>query len=113
MTALLDDFAEHPFAPHSARFPLGAPRDTAPSMDVPSPEGIRPFGLRDVVSAAPGRHVPASTYDDRLQMSVTEDGGLLCAGDPSADTTATVDGEDGPSSEDWDNDFCHDGPQQS
>jgi hypothetical protein len=29
---------------------------------------------------------------------------LIVAGDPSADTTPIVDGEDGPSSEDWNND---------
>jgi hypothetical protein len=29
---------------------------------------------------------------------------LIVAGDPSAETTSTTDGEDGPSSEDWDND---------
>jgi hypothetical protein len=29
---------------------------------------------------------------------------LVDSGDPTADTTQIVDGEDGPSSEDWDND---------
>lgn len=29
---------------------------------------------------------------------------------PTADTTATVDGEDPPSSEDWNNDFAPDEP---
>jgi len=45
-------------------------------------------------------------YDEHEQMAVEIGSGLplIVAGDPSAKTTAKTDGEDGPSSEDWDND---------
>jgi len=48
-------------------------------------------------------------YDEHEQKAVEVETGLplvdlRVAGDPSADTTSTVDGEDAPSSEDWDND---------
>lgn len=77
-------------------------------VDEPSPLGLRPWGLRRAQAVGPGRLLPAWTYDHVSQLAVTADGGrplidIVC-GDPSADTTSTTDGEDGPSAEDWNND---------
>jgi hypothetical protein len=65
-------------------------------------------GTRRALRAAPGRGLPRWTYDDERQLAVTVIGGCalidLVSGDPTANTTSATDGEDGPSSEDWDND---------
>jgi putative ATP-grasp target RiPP len=50
-------------------------------------------------------------YDHEQQVAVDVNGApLISMGDPSADTTSTVDGEDPPSSEDWNNDYYPDEP---
>ncbi|MGI9002364.1 MAG: putative ATP-grasp-modified RiPP [Pseudonocardia sp.] len=77
--------------------------------DQPSRVGVRPWGLRRARPAGLGRTLPVWRYDEHEQKAVEVETGLplvdlRVAGDPSADTTSTVDGEDAPSSEDWDND---------
>lgn len=68
----------------------------------------RTGGLRRALPAGAGRVLPYWIYDEQQQKAVDPTGcpliELPVMGDPSADTTSTVDGEDGPSSEDWDND---------
>ncbi|MGH3627479.1 MAG: hypothetical protein ACRDRL_08585 [Sciscionella sp.] len=73
-----------PIAPASGRFALGEPEGTPPATDAPSTAGLRPWGMLAMKPAGPS---------------------MAKRGDPSADTTASTDGEDGPSSEDWNNDF--------
>lgn len=93
-------------APLNSRFPL-AGSSFSSELDQPSQPGVRPWGLRRAVPARRGRSMPAWRYDDVRQLAVTASGCPLIEavdGDPSADTTSTTDGEDGPSSEDWDND---------
>ncbi|WP_410659566.1 putative ATP-grasp-modified RiPP [Amycolatopsis sp. lyj-112] len=100
--------AADPFAPFSAQFALDGSSFTAQRDDVPSPDGMRPWGLRRARPAGPGRVLPPWSYDPGQQKAVDATGCPVIEspvmGDPSADTTSTVDGEDGPSSEDWDND---------
>ena len=97
-----------PFAPVSAQFALDGVSFTNRRNDVASPAGVRPWGLRRALPAGAGRVLPTWTYDEQQQKAVDSAGcpliELSVAGDPSADTTSTTDGEDGPSSEDWDND---------
>jgi putative ATP-grasp target RiPP len=97
-----------PFAPVSAQFALDGASFTNRRNDVASPTGVRPWGLRRALPAGAGRVLPTWAYDEQQQKAVDSAGRplieLTVAGDPSADTTSTTDGEDGPSSEDWDND---------
>lgn len=112
MIAAIDD----PLASASGQFPLGAPGGTPPSDDVPSPVGLRPWGLRSLtVSDRPVGEQSRSVarYDHEQQVAVDAAGTpLVVMGPPTANTTSTVDGEDPPSSEDWDNDFHPDEPFQ-
>ena len=102
--------AADPFTAPGPRFVLaGATRSAreGDTPDGPSEVGVRPWGLRRARPAGPGRSVPAWSYDDALQLAVDAAGCPLIdtvRGDPSASTTTSTDGEDGPSSEDWDND---------
>lgn len=103
MTAALDD----PLASASGQFPL-APR-TFPSApeDRPSPIGLRPWGLRDMLEVSPPAASWRTTrYDHVLQVVVDNITGLPLPSmaKPTAITTASVDGEDPPSAEDWIND---------
>jgi putative ATP-grasp target RiPP len=97
-----------PFAPTSAQFALDGASFTSRRDDVASPAGVRPWGLRRALPAGAGRVLPNWTYDNGQQKAVDATGRpvieLPVAGDPSASTTSTVDGEDGPSAEDWNND---------
>ncbi len=97
-----------PFAPVSAQFALDGASFTDRCNDAASPDGVRPWGLRRALPVGTGRALPSWIYDERQQKAVDSAGRplieLSVAGDPSADTTSTTDGEDGPSSEDWDND---------
>jgi putative ATP-grasp target RiPP len=97
-----------PFAPVSAQFALDGASFTSRHGDVVSPVGVRPWGLRRALPAGAGRVLPTWTYDNEQQKAVDISGrpliDLPIAGDPSASTTSTVDGEDGPSAEDWNND---------
>ncbi|SDM53345.1 hypothetical protein SAMN04488074_1238 [Lentzea albidocapillata subsp. violacea] len=71
-----------PLAPVSGQFALAGSTGTIDAGAMPSPDGVRPWGLR---RAHPARPVPVS-------------------GEPTALTTSSVDGEDPPSAEDWIND---------
>ncbi|MBK1785003.1 putative ATP-grasp-modified RiPP [Prauserella cavernicola] len=102
-------FDTDPFAPFSAQFALSGTTTPGSRDDTPSRVGVRPWGLRRARPAGPGRALPAWRYDQGEQKAVAlEDGvpliDLPVAGDPTAHTTSTVDGEDGPSAEDWIND---------
>jgi putative ATP-grasp target RiPP len=112
----LRGFADDPMASLSGRFPLGSPAGTPASMDVPSTVGLRPWGLRNLTDARPARqNAPTVRYDAVRQLGVGPDGTVAArnhGGPPTANTTSSVDGEDPPSSEDWNNDFHEDGPFQ-
>lgn len=110
-------FADDAVASVSGRFPLGSPAGTAASTDIPSPIGLRPWGLRrlsDTRAVTPSAFIVQ--YDPVQQVGVGPDGTvavrILAGGPPTADTTSTVDGEDPPSAEDWNNDFHEGGPFQ-
>jgi putative ATP-grasp target RiPP len=107
MSVTIEQFAADPLAPVSAQLALNGSTFTERRADQPSPVGARPWGLRRARPATgPGRVLPTWRYDEREQMAVEIASGLplIVTGDPSADTTETTDGEDGPSSEDWNND---------
>lgn len=102
MTAALDD----PLASASGQFPL-APRSYPSASEGPSPDGLRPWGLRDLVVATPPTTItPRTRYDHERQVMVDDATGfpLPSMAKPTAITTASVDGEDPPSAEDWIND---------
>ncbi|XVV02730.1 putative ATP-grasp-modified RiPP [Actinosynnema sp. CA-248983] len=107
-TALALPSEENPLAPLSGQFALRGSTSAEQVNDVPSPVGTRPFGLRRATAARQGVTIPAWTYDGDAQMAVDAFGvpliELPTMGDPTAKTTASVDGEDPPSSEDWIND---------
>lgn len=103
----VEQFVDDPLAPASAQFPLTGSTLTERRDDRPSSVGLRPWGLRRALPATgPDRALPAWRYDEHEQLAVCLDSGLplIVAGDPSADTTSRTDGEDPPSSEDWNND---------
>lgn len=97
-----------PLAPATARFALAGATFAERRADVASPAGTRPFGLRRATSAGSGITIPAWRYDGRTQKAVDLSGRPLIdlprMGPPTANTTSSVDGEDGPSAEDWLND---------
>lgn len=91
----------------SPRFALSGSTFVPSGTDLPSPTGLRPWALRRARPAGPGRVLPAWAYDHARQLAVDTTGRPLIDtvwGDPSATTTTSTDGEDGPSSEDWNND---------
>jgi len=108
-TALVDD----PVASASEQFGLARPRHAPPCRDVPSPVGVRPWGLRGMRrGAVAGRAVPAFEYSHEQQVAVDERGRpLIITGmaDPSADSVTDGDGDEGRS-EDWTYDFVPDNP---
>ena len=110
MSSQIDD----PLASASGQFPLAAASGIPASQDFPSPVGLRPWGLRTLtVSGRQGDDgsLTMVRYDHDQQVAVDPSGiPLFASGDPSADTTSSVDGEDPPSSEDWHNDFYPDEP---
>jgi putative ATP-grasp target RiPP len=84
--------------------------------DMPSPENVRPWNLRRMgpLLKVSGRW-SSVRYDHNQQLAVNERGNPVLdrtpvAGPPTAPTTPPVDGEDPPSSEDWNNDFAPDEP---
>lgn len=105
---------DNPLTSASGQFPLAAPSGAPASQDVPSPVGMRPWGLRTLtVSGRQAADAPLTIarYDHDRQVAVNAAGTpLFASGDPSADTTSSVDGEDPPSAEDWTNDFYPDEP---
>jgi putative ATP-grasp target RiPP len=105
MTVSVELFADDPFAPTSAQFALNGSTFDERRTDRPSPVGVRPWGLRRAVPAGPGHVAPAWRYDKHAQMAVEVATGLpLIVAGPTANTTSSTDGEDGPSAEDWNND---------
>jgi len=97
-----------PLAPASAQFALAGTSFTARRDEAASPIGIRPFGLRRATPVGPGVTLSAWHYDPQTQKAVDVTGRPLIdlprMGPPTANTTSSVDGEDGPSAEDWNND---------
>lgn len=111
-----DTFVEDPIISGSSLLPLARPDDVPPSADRPSPAGVRPWGLRRMghVLAVSGKW-DGVRFDHQSQLAVTADGVVLIeieSGPPTAPTTPPVDGEDPPSSEDWNNDYAPDNPWQ-
>jgi putative ATP-grasp target RiPP len=86
--------------------------------DLPSAEDVRPWNLRRMgpLLKVSGRW-SSVRYDYNQQLAVDASGIPVLdrapvAGPPTAPTTPPVDGEDPPSSEDWNNDFAPDEPFQ-
>lgn len=108
MTVVDDQFADDPIAPVSAQFALNGTMLAEQGDNLPSPDGVRPWGLRRALPTSAGYQLPAWTYDETQQKAVDFDGRPLIempmSGPPTAKTTSSTDGEDPPSSEDWIND---------
>ena len=106
MSVTVGRFAGDPLAPVSAQLALNGSTFAERHADQSSPVGVRPWGLRRACPAGPGREIPAWRYDERAQMAVEIGSGLplILTDGPTASTTSSTDGEDGPSSEDWNND---------
>ncbi len=107
--ALVDD----PFASGSEQFGLSRPRHGLLCGDLPSPVGVRPWGLRGMrCGVVAERVVPEFVYSHEQQVAVDEDGRpLILTGmaDPSAESVTDGDGDEGRS-EDWTYDFVPDTP---
>ncbi|MDA3624236.1 hypothetical protein OU415_02240 [Saccharopolyspora sp. WRP15-2] len=103
-----------PMASISGQFPLTRPASAPPEGEEPSEVGARPWALSNVRSANGTCSGVLGEYSHELQMNVDRDGAPLIdglrAGPPTANTTSSVDGEDGPSSEDWNNDYAPEDP---
>jgi putative ATP-grasp target RiPP len=106
MTTVTDQFRHDPLAPVSGQLALNGSTFIERRDDQPSPVGLRPWGLRRARLAGRGTMIPAWRYDDVEQIAVDAASGLplIAAKPPTANTTQSTDGEDGPSSEDWNND---------
>jgi putative ATP-grasp target RiPP len=109
MTAAVIELPDaDPLASVSAQFALTGSTFEQRVDDMPSREGVRPWGLRRAVPAGAGRVLPEWNYDAEQQKAVDGAGVPLIdsprMGPPTAHTTAGTDGEDPPSSEDWIND---------
>ena len=115
MTSMLTRFAAEPLVSDSAQFPLGRPQSTPESADTPSPEGVRPWGLRAMrtLPRTGQKKLPVWHYDHQQQMAVDSEGHPVreLRMDPSADSVSSNDGDEGPS-EDWKYDFAPDSPGQ-
>lgn len=100
--------SEDPLASTGSQFALTGSCSSRYPADAPSQHGVRPWGLRRAERAAGTVWLPSWRYDHQRQVAVTLDGDPLIdspvAGKPTAQTTASKDGEDPPSSEDWIND---------
>lgn len=112
MTATLEwtGFAEDPMASHSAQFPLGGPQGLAASLDAPSSEEVRPWGLRamrPVQLAEEGSSLEGFTYDHVKQLAIDGRGRHIDIKAASAESNTSKDGDEGPS-EDWKYDFAPD-----
>lgn len=106
-------FADDPLVTASAQFTLGRPTPTG--ADGTTGMVARPWGLRALTPAIDGPALPPVRYDHLGQVALVEDGTGrafvdMVSGPPTAPTTASTDGEDPPSSEDWTNDFTPDDP---
>jgi putative ATP-grasp target RiPP len=94
-------FAANAFAGDSAQFPLSRGTFTSASDEIPSPEGVRPWGLcRMTEVLVEGVPSPAGHYDHEQQVRVDGEGRpLIEMGPPTAPTTGQQDGDEGPSEE--------------
>lgn len=117
MTLNTNVLVNAPVASVSGRLALSRPSGR-PCDDQPSEAGVRPWGLRRMgpVMHSAGKFASVR-YDDNRQLAVDAAGVALIdrtpvMAKPTANTTSTVDGEDPPSSEDWNNDFHGDEPYQ-
>ncbi len=118
-TACASLFVHDPLVSASGQFALAA-RAGRVEPEGPSSAGERPWGLRRMGPVSTiVRLAPAGRYDPLRQLSLDTAGIPIVAalraggpvtGPPTAPTTATVDGEDPPSSEDYNNDYCPDEP---
>lgn len=106
MSVTVEKYAGDPLAPVSAQVALNGSTFTDRRNDQPSPSGVRPWGLRRARPAGPGTVIPPWRYDEQEQVAIDVASGrpLTAARPPSAKTTSRTDGEDPPSSEDWNND---------
>lgn len=106
--AVMELLNADPLASASAQFALSGSSFEQRAGDVASRDGVRPWGLRRAFPARTGRVLPEWTYDADQQKAVDAFGVPLVdsprMGPPTAHTTASVDGQDPPSSEDWIND---------
>ncbi|MGH3793950.1 MAG: putative ATP-grasp-modified RiPP [Pseudonocardiaceae bacterium] len=116
MTIALTRFAEDPIAPDSSQFPLARPMGAPENTDQPSPETVRPWGLRGMQALpSTGQRITAWRYDHDRQVAVTGDGTPLNdirTGQPTANKVTSNDGDEGPS-EDFTYDFAPDMPLPS
>lgn len=105
MSVTVERFAGDPLAPVSGQIALNG-SFTERRDGEPSPVGVRPWGLHRARPARRGTTIPAWRYDEAEQIAVDAASGLplIAAKPPTANTTQSTDGEDGPSSEDWNND---------
>lgn len=109
-------FVDDPVASISGQFSLCRPDPATRPAESIFAHRIRPWGLKDLTPAEEGgAGLPSCHYDHGLQLAVLTDGSRtllasVLAAAPTAPTTTRTDGEDGPSSEDWNNDFAPDEP---
>lgn len=112
-TQTVSRFTHEPVASDSAQFPLGRPHRAPNNADMPSGEGVRPWGLRGMgtLQKKTVTPLPAWRYDHEQQIAVDLDGiGLNeLRMDPSAESVSGRDGDEGPD-EDWLHDFAPDTP---
>lgn len=111
MASALTRFADDPIASDSGQFPLARPMGAPENADPPSPETVRPWGLRGM-KALPsiGRRITGWRYDHDWQVAVDGDGTPLNEtrmGQPTANKVTSNDGDEGPS-EDFTYDFAPD-----
>lgn len=103
MTAFVDE----PLASQSGVFALNGTTDSIDDTEPAASPEVVPWSVRRAVPTRPGTQLPATKFDDDLQVAVDPDGfplHMAKRGPPTADTTAPTDGEDPPSAEDWNND---------
>lgn len=105
-TATTERFMDDPIASDSTQFPLSRGSVSSAPEERPSPNGIRPWGLRRMApiefNGVPG---PVGDYDPIRQIRVDANGRpLMEMGPPTAPTTGSTDGSDGDPSEDYHND---------
>jgi putative ATP-grasp target RiPP len=113
MTIELTRFAEDPIASDSAQFPLARPMGTPDNTDMPSPGGVRPWGLRGMeVPLNAGQRIKVWRYDHERQVAVDGDGTPLSEArmeQPTVNKVTSSDGDEGPM-EDYTYDFAPDAP---
>lgn len=121
-------FLDDPLVSGSSRLTLARPDEPAAQQQAEQQPQVSvvPWNLRRLGPplTSSGRWASVS-FDPQQQVMVDASGQAVVgkeetlgtngvfvpvAGDPSADTTPIVDGEDPPSSEDWDNDYAPEGP---